>query len=128
LRESNATAWSVEIAIRSGDQPICQYCRSGPILYEYRCCARPEGRLTARDLIREREKEHRNREAMQTGRKRGPGPQYDPDHDAKLAEAWISSGARSYARSLETLTRRFPTLTKDGLRSAIDRHRHRPRR
>ena len=128
LPGTNATAWNVDVAIRSGDQPICQYSQTGPVLYENRYKLEPWGRLTARAVIREWEKEDRNREAIRTRRKRGPGPRYDPNHDAKLAEAWISSGAPSYAKSLETLTRRFPTLTEDDLRSAVDRRRHQPRR
>jgi hypothetical protein len=128
LLETNATVWNLEVAIRSGDQPICQYSQTGPVLYENCCKLEPWGRLTAGAVIREWEKEDRNREAIRTRRKRGRGPCNDPNHDAKLAEAWISSGAQSYAKSLETLTRRFPTLTEDELRHAVDRHRHQPRR
>ena len=128
LPGTNATGWNVDVAIRSDGRAICQYSQTSSVLYENHYKLEPWGRWTARTLVREREKERRNRDTTQTKRKHGPGPRYDPKQDAKIAEAYVASGARSYSEGVELLRGHFSGLTDDYLSHAVDRHRHRPRR
>jgi len=125
LPGTNATAWNVDVAIRSDGRAICQYSQTSSVLYENHYKLEPWGRWTARTLVREREKERRNREAMQTRRKRGPGPRHDSKREAVIADAYKTSGARSCAEGARLLKTRFPELTEVELRKLKDRHRHR---
>lgn len=70
-----------------------------------------------------------NREAGTRGsrRKRGRRADTDPVHDAKLANAWQVCRGGTYKEGARILATRFPGLTEQQLRLAVDRHRHRVR-
>ena len=58
-------------------------------------------------------------------RRRGRPRDTDPKRDRELSESWRMSSCRTYEEGARMLQARFSDLTRDKLRRAVDRYRHR---
>lgn len=66
---------------------------------------------------------HKGAGTKEPRRKRGRPRKSDPEHNAKLTNAWRACGSPKYKDGVRILEQRFPGLTDEQLRRAVDLHR-----